>query len=50
MTKWVEANRLLAGPYPSKDAARDVMNKLKAMGIDSFTFTSDPGQAIDPLD
>lgn len=50
VTKWVEANRLLAGPYPSKDAARDVMNKLKAMGIDSFTFTSDPGQAIDPLD
>jgi hypothetical protein len=50
VTKWVEANRLLAGPYPSKDAAREVMNKLKAMGIDSFTFTSDSGQAIDPLD
>ena len=50
VTKWVEANRLLAGPYPSKDAAREVMNKLKSMGIDSFTFTSDSGQAIDPLD
>ena len=50
VTKWVEANRLLAGPYPSAAAAREVMNKLKAMEIDSFTFTSDPGQAIDKLD
>ena len=50
VTKWVEANRLLAGPYPSAAAAREVMNKLKALDIDSFTFTSDPGQAIDKLD
>ena len=50
VTKWVEANRLLAGPYPSAAAAREVMNKLKALEIDSFTFTSDPGQAIDKLD
>ena len=50
VTKWVEANRLLAGPYPSAQAAREVMNTLKAKGIDSFTFTSDPGQAIDALD
>ncbi len=50
VTKWVEANRLLAGPYPSAAAAREVMNKLKALDIDSFTFTSDPGQSIDKLD
>lgn len=50
VTKWVEANRLLAGPYPSAAAAREVMNKLKALEIDSFTFTSEPGQAIDKLD
>ena len=50
VTKWVAANRLLAGPYPSAAAAREVMNKLKALDIDSFTFTSDPGQSIDKLD
>lgn len=50
VTKWVEANRLLAGPYPSEEAAQDVIRKLKKMGIDSFGFTSDAGQAIDKLD
>ena len=48
-TPWGEANRLLSGPYPSATAAREMMNRLKAMDIDSFTFTSDTGQAIEPL-
>ena len=47
---WGEANRLLAGPYDSPYAARDVVNRLKQLGIDSFTFTSEEGQAIDTLD
>ena len=48
--KWGEANRLLAGPYESTDAARAMVARLKALGIDSFVFTSEKGQAIDPLD
>ena len=48
--KWGEANRLLAGPYESAAAARSMVGRLKALGIDSFVFTSDAGQAIEPLD
>ena len=47
---WGEANRLLAGPYDSPEAARDMVNRLKQLGIDSFTFTSEEGEAIDTLD
>lgn len=49
VTKWGEANRLLAGPYPSAAAARDAVKKLKEMGLDAFTFTSATGEVIDPL-
>ena len=48
-TPWVEANRLLAGPYPSEKAADRVIKKLKEKGIDCFAFTSDPGQVIDKI-
>lgn len=48
-TPWVEANRLLAGPYDSAKDARDVVNRLKALGVDSFAFLSDRGQEISPL-
>ena len=47
---WGEANRLLAGPYDSPAEAREMVNRLKAMGIDSFTFTSETGEAIEKLD
>ncbi|MBX7457943.1 SPOR domain-containing protein [Qipengyuania sp. 1NDH17] len=47
---WGEANRLLAGPYDSPAEAREMVNRLKAMGIDSFTFTSEDGEAIEELD
>ena len=50
VTPWVEANRLLAGPYPSQKAADRVIEKLKAKGIDCFAFTSDAGQVIDKID
>lgn len=49
VTKWGEANRLLAGPYPSAAAARDAVKKLKEMGLDAFTFTSATGEVIAPL-
>lgn len=47
---WGEANRLLAGPYDSPREAREMVTRLKAMGIDSFTFTSEDGEAIEKLD
>ena len=50
VTPWGEANRLLAGPYESPAQARDAMNRLKQLGIDSFTFTSEAGQPIEELD
>ncbi|MBX7514674.1 tetratricopeptide repeat protein [Qipengyuania sp. GH38] len=50
VTPWVEANRLLSGPYESRDAARDVVNRLRALEIDSFPFSSDEGQEIAKLD
>ena len=48
-TPWVEANRLLAGPYKSAAEARKIMNDLKTLGIDSFTFSSAEGEKVDPL-
>ncbi len=49
-TPWGEANRLLAGPYESRDAARAMVTRLKELEIDSFPFSSDEGQEIAPLD
>ena len=49
VAKWGEANRLLAGPYPSAAAARDAVRKLKDLGLDAFAFTSAAGEAVDPL-
>lgn len=48
--KWGEANRLLAGPYASRDDARAVVNQLKELGIDTFPFTSEAGEEIVELD
>ena len=50
LTPWGEANRLLSGPYPSAKAASEMMNELKGLGIDSFTFRSAEGEAVEPLD
>lgn len=49
VVKWGRANRLLAGPYPSRMAAKAAISALKKAGIDSFAFTSPEGQAIDTL-
>lgn len=48
-TPWGEANRLLAGPYPSLQDARKALNLLKEKGVDGFTYTSPEGQEIKPL-
>lgn len=46
---WGEANRLLAGPVASRDAARDLINALKEQGIETFRFTSPEGTEISEL-
>lgn len=48
-TPWGEANRLLAGPYPSLQDARKALNLLKEKGVEGFTYTSPEGQEIKPL-
>ena len=50
VASWGEANRLLAGPYDSAAEAREIVNKLKATGIDSFPFTSKDGEVVSELD
>lgn len=47
--KWGVANRLLAGPYRTEEAAREAINALKAKGIDTFGYTSPEGEAIAEL-
>ncbi|WP_162814870.1 SPOR domain-containing protein [Erythrobacter aureus] len=49
MTPWGEANRLLSGPYDSAEKAREMVNELRKLDIDSFPFTSAEGEAIDTL-
>ena len=49
VTPWGQANRLLAGPVASQDEARDLINALKAKGIDTFRFTSPEGVEIQEL-
>ncbi|MXP31653.1 tetratricopeptide repeat protein [Erythrobacter jejuensis] len=49
VTPWGQTNRLLAGPFPSRTAARNALNQMKEKGIDAFTFTSPEGQEIEQL-
>ncbi len=39
-------NRLLAGPFPTDDAAQDFVNTLRRDGLSSFAFTSVAGQKV----
>lgn len=48
--KWVEANRLLFGPFPKEADAQNMVKELKKKGVDAFTFTSAEGEEIKPLD
>ena len=47
---WGQTNRLLAGPYDSPASAREAVNRLKALQIDAFTFSSAAGEPVEPLD
>ena len=46
LVKWGQANRLLAGPLPSREDARKLVNSLKRDGQDSFIYVSPQGQEI----
>jgi len=50
VTPWGQANRLLAGPIEDAGAARELVNALKAKGLDTFPYTSPEGREIRPLD
>ena len=49
ITAWGQTNRLLAGPYDNRNAARTALNSLTEKDIDAFTFTSPEGQEVEPL-
>ncbi len=42
-------NRLLVGPFDTRDDARDLINKLKAAGLSTFPWTSQAGEDVDKL-
>ncbi|MEE1877326.1 SPOR domain-containing protein [Altererythrobacter litoralis] len=46
VVRWGQANRLLAGPFPTQDAAREMVRALRQQGFDSFTYTSPAGEKI----
>lgn len=48
-TPWVEANRLLAGPFPTPAAAKEMVKQLKSLGLDAFAYDSPAGEDITPL-
>lgn len=49
VAKWGQTKRMVTGPFDSPKAAQDFVSKLKAADVDSFIFTSDEGEAVDPL-
>ena len=49
VAKWGQTNRLVTGPFPNAAAAQRAVTELKEKGLDSFTFTSEAGEAVNPL-
>ncbi len=49
LASWGRTNRLLTGPYDSAQDAQDMVTKLKAQGVDTFTFTSSDGEQVSPI-
>lgn len=45
-TPWGRANRLLTGPFASRDDARQLVRELRQQGFDSFSYTSPEGEKI----
>ena len=46
VTRWGRANRLLTGPFETRDDARSLVRELRAQGFDSFAYTSPQGEEI----
>lgn len=42
-------NRVLTGPFKTRDEAQDFVNSVAKSGISAFVFESEAGQKIDPL-
>ncbi|NVD45880.1 SPOR domain-containing protein [Qipengyuania atrilutea] len=50
VARWGGTNRLLAGPFSSRDAAKGAIAALKEKGIDSFRHDSSEGAVVEKLD
>jgi len=46
-TPYKSTNRLLVGPFASKDAAQDFVNDARSGGLSSFPVTTSAGQKVD---
>jgi len=49
LVRWGQTNRLVTGPFDSQRDALEFVNTLKGAGLSTFAFTSDEGEAVDPL-
>jgi len=49
-TPYKSTNRLLVGPFPSKSAAQDYVNEVRAGGMSTFPVTTSRGQKVERLD
>lgn len=49
VVKWGRSNRLVTGPFSSQKEATSFVSTLKKAGITAFTFTSQEGEAVDPV-
>ncbi len=48
-TPYKSTNRLLIGPFDSKDAAQDFVNDARAKGLSSFPVTTSSGQRVERI-
>lgn len=49
VVKWGKSNRLVTGPFANQKEATSFVTKLKKAEITAFSFTSDEGEAVDPV-
>jgi Flp pilus assembly protein TadD len=47
--KWGQTNRLLAGPFTSRDKAEALVRELKKKGLDVFLYVSEEGEEVQLL-
>jgi Flp pilus assembly protein TadD len=47
--RWGATNRLVVGPIASRDKAEALVRELKKKGMDIFLWTSEEGEAVQPL-